>query len=548
MRAVDATVAAYRRAVELRPDDAEAWLACGRCLADADRLADAAAVLGRAVAVGPDWADAHALLADALLGTGRPDAAAAAARRAIAVRPDLAAAHTTLGNVLKDQGQPAAAVAAFARAVELRPDYWQADSNRVYAMAFVPGVTDAQLDVEARRWGQRHADPLSAPVIAHANDRDLDRRLRVGYVSPDFADHVVGRNVLPLLQRHDRAAVEVTCYASVARPDTTTDRFRATADRWRDVAKISDEDLAEQVRRDGIDVLVDLTLHMAGHRLLALARRPAPVQVTFAGFPGGTGVAAIGYRLSDPHLDPPGMSATSVERVLHLRHSFWCYDPLDDRDVPVSPLPAGDGGGVTFGCLNNFCKVNDAVIDLWSRVLAAVPGSRLLLVAAEGSHRSRTADRFAAAGVAGGRVRFVDRQPRRAYLQLYHGIDIGLDTVPYNGHTTSLDSLWMGVPVVTLVGNTIVGRAGVSQLTNLGRPEWIADDADAFVSIAIGLATDRRRLAEERRTLRPRMAASSLMDADAFARGVEAAYRQAWRAWATAGSGPAGRYDPGRDA
>jgi protein O-GlcNAc transferase len=276
---------------------------------------------------------------------------------------------------------------------------------------------------------------------------------------------------------------------------------------------------------------VDLSQHMAGNRLLVFARKPAPVQVSFHGYPGTSGLSAIDYRLSDPYLDPSGRHDDRyAERSYQLPHSFWCFDPHGEDPV-VEALPALSHGFITFGCLNNLCKLNDGILAIWSKVLAAVPNSRLMLLANDGSHRRRILDALAGHGVPAQRVDFVPFQPRPAYLALYNRIDIGLDTLPYNGHTTSLDSFWMGVPVVTLVGQTVVGRAGLSQLTNLGLPELAATSADEFVRSATNLANDVSKLQVLRAGLRERMKRSPLMDAVGFARGIEAAYRDMWRNW-----------------
>jgi predicted O-linked N-acetylglucosamine transferase (SPINDLY family) len=295
---------------------------------------------------------------------------------------------------------------------------------------------------------------------------------------------------------------------------------------------LSDGRAADLIRQDRIDILVDLALHTANSRLLVFARKPAPVQVTFAGYPGSTGLTTIDYRLSDPYLDPPGMEESVYsEETIRLPDSFWCYDPLDGREVPVSALPAVSNGFVTFGCLNNFCKINDGVLRLWGKVLQAVPSSRLLLLAPEGSHQQHALEVLGQQGIAPQRIEFVRPQPRRQYLELYQHIDVGLDSFPYNGHTTSLDSFWMGVPVVTLVGRTVVGRAGLCQLMNLKLPELIGHTPEQYVGIASDLANDLPRLGQLRATLRGRMEESALMDAPRFARNVEAAYRAMWRRW-----------------
>ena len=270
---------------------------------------------------------------------------------------------------------------------------------------------------------------------------------------------------------------------------------------------------------------------MANNRLAVFARQPAPVQTTFAGYPGSTGLDTIAYRLTDPYLDPPGLNDSFYsETSIRLPDTFWCYDPLV-TELAVNALPAESQGHITFGCLNNFCKVNEQVLRLWARILKTVDRSRLMVLCPEGSHRQSLLDLLQREEINSDRIELMAHRPRRQYLELYHRIDVGLDTFPYNGHTTSLDSFWMGVPVITLVGQTVVGRAGLSQLTNLGLKELVAQTPEQYIQIATDLAGDLPRLAELRRTLRPRMQASPLMDAPRFARNIEAAYRQMWRNW-----------------
>ena len=321
-------------------------------------------------------------------------------------------------------------------------------------------------------------------IQPHGNDRSTGRRLKVGYVSPDFRSHSEAFFTVPLFSAHDHEGFEIVCYSDVVRPDIITQRLRTQVDAWRSITGLDHEKVAELICRDRIDILVDLTMHMARNRLLVFARKPAPVQACWLAYPGGTGLSTIDYRITDPYLDPPGLyDGSYAEESNRLPDTFWCYDPLDDEPA-VNALPAEENGYLSFGCLNNFCKVNPVVLKLWARVLKAVDRSRLTILAGEGSHRRHALDLLAEEGVARDRVIFVAHQPRQQYLQYYHGIDVGLDTVPYNGHTTSLDSFWMGVPVVTLVGQTVVGRAGLCQLTNLGLPELIASSPERYVQIA----------------------------------------------------------------
>jgi predicted O-linked N-acetylglucosamine transferase (SPINDLY family) len=551
---LDDSLAACRQAILLRPGFPEAHNNLGNALKDTGMLDEAVAAYRQAISLRPGFTEAHSNLGVILRDKGQLDDAIAACRQAIGLQPGYAEGHSNLGNLLKDAGQLDEAVAAYRQALVIDPANASLDSSLVYALYFHPAYDANAIAGEHRRWNRRHAEHLrpSTPSTGsgqgHANDRSPDRRLRIGYVSPDFREHVVGRNLLPLIGKHDRRQFEITCYAQVAPPDAVTREFQQHADQWRNIVGLSDEQVASLIRDDRIDILVDLTLHMADNRLLVFARKPAPVQVTFAGYPGSTGLNAIDYRLSDPYLDPPGMDESICsEHTIRLPDSFWCYDPMEQRDLPVNPLPAlpalsavegsasngpaSERGIITFGCLNNFCKINDGVLALWAQVLRKVERSRLLLLSAEGSHRQRTLERLSRDGIGPGRIEFASHQPRRQYLQLYHRIDVGLDSFPYNGHTTSLDSFWMGVPVITLVGQTAVARAGWSQLSNLGLTELAANTPEQFVRIAVELAGDLPRLKELRATLRERMERSPLMDAPKFARSIEAAYRQMWRTW-----------------
>jgi predicted O-linked N-acetylglucosamine transferase (SPINDLY family) len=290
---------------------------------------------------------------------------------------------------------------------------------------------------------------------------------------------------------------------------------------------MSDDELAAQIRADRIDILVDLSLHMAGNRLLVFARRPAPVQATYLGYCGTTGLDAIDFRLTDPHLDPPQDDAHYAEKSIHLPSTYWCYEPAID-DLQLGPSPVEAAGHATFGCLNNFTKVSDGALAAWAQVLRAVPQSRLLLHAHEGSHRHRVREAMTQRNVDPQRVEFTAFVPLNQFYALHERIDVALDPFPYAGGTTTCDALWMGAPVVTLHGHTAVGRGGVSILSNVGLPELIAATTDDYVRIAADLAADRSRLGELRAAIRPMMRRSPLMDAPAFARDVEDAYRQMW--------------------
>ncbi|HWE04748.1 MAG TPA: tetratricopeptide repeat protein [Tepidisphaeraceae bacterium] len=543
---IDESIAAFRRVINLRPNQAEGYANLGAALKQRGEVDEAIAANRHAIALYPGSPEILSNLATALKDKGELDEAIKVLEQAIFLRPNWPQALNNLGTILKDKGEIEKAIDAFRRAVGLRRDYVRAHSNLIYAMHFDPLDDAHAIAQEQRRWNHEHAERLrkwnqnrsSEVAPKRSDDAVPQRRLRIGYVSPDFRNHVVGRNILPLFRRHDRRRFEIFCYANSTARDAIAGEFQALADGFRNIVGLSDDQVAEQIRQDGIDILVDLALHMTGNRLLVFARKPAPLQVTFGGYPASTGLGAIDYRLSDRFLDPPGMDESIYsERTIRLPDSFWCYDPLDNRDIPVSSLPALEAGFITFGCLNNFSKVNNRTLDLWARALGQVAGSRLLLLANQGSHRQRTIERLSQGGIDPSRIEFVPQLPRREYLRLYHRIDVGLDSFPYNGHTTSLDSLWMGVPVVTLAGRTAVSRAGLCQLSNLDLAEVTASSDEQFVAIAVRLAADLPRLKALRSTLRARMERSPLMDAPKFARGIEAAYMQMWRTLRETGGG-----------
>jgi len=404
-------------------------------------------------------------------------------------------------------------------------------SNLVYLLSFHPGYDAVEISRQQRRWNEMHAAPLKSAIRPHDNERSPDRRLKIGYVSPDLCQHVVGQNLFPLLSEHDHKQFEIYCFSSVSRPDAFSELLRGHADVWRDVAENDDEELAEIIRGDGIDVLVDLSLHMAHNRLLVFARKPAPVQVTYLGYCASTGLETIDDRLSDPFLDPPETDLSVYsEQTMRLLETWWCYGPAGP--TPEAPAaPSEKAGYVTFGCLNNFAKVSPGALDLWAEILSALPGSRMIIHSYPGSHLDGVRARFAASGVSGDRLEFVAKQPWTDYLQTYGRIDVALDPFPYGGGITTCDALWMGVPVVSLAGQTAVGRGGKSILSNLGLSELVARRPRQYVQTAVTLAQSPARLIELRRTLRHRMLTSPLMNARRFARNVENAYRQMWKQW-----------------
>jgi protein O-GlcNAc transferase len=537
---IDEAVAAYRAALQIKPSLAQVHNNLGFMLYAQGEFAQARAAYQEALRINPDRAEVHNNLGVLLHSQRHFDQAAAAFESAIGLKPDDADYHNNLGLTLMALGRIDQAVASCRAALAINPDSAAIHSTLLCALNYHWGFDPKAIHEELRQWNRRHAEELKKFIQPHTHsdsDRDdPERRLKIGYVSADFHEHASAFFLDPLLRSHDHQHFEIFCYAQAARPDHLTRKFQSYADQWRNIAGISDQELADQIRRDGIDILVDLKLHTLNHRLKVFARKPAPVQVTWLGYPGSTGLDTIDYRLTDHYLDPPGLDdAWYSEESIRLPDTFWCYDPLiEESGAPAPEInepPAINNGYVTFGCLNNFCKINEKVLQIWAGVLGARPNSRLLLLAPQGQAREQVLAVLNHEGVAPDRIEFAAHQERFEYLKLYNRIDCGLDTFPCNGHTTSLDALWMGVPVVSLSGKTAVGRAGRSILTNIGLPELIAETPEQYVQMAVKLAGELPRLAELRSTLRQRMRASPLMDAGRFARNVEAAYRNMWRKW-----------------
>ncbi len=487
-----------RRAVALAPQYGKAWQDLASLLYQIEQLSEAVDCRRKAAALDPTSAPQLVRLAVALINARQVSEGLSLCREALARDPLSFAAHSTL---------------AFSS------HYLPGDKAALFAVHQAAGAA----------FGARL--PAAAP---HGNVRDPERRLRIGYVSADFHQHSVAFFLAPSLAAHDAAKVELFAYSDVAKPDAMTAKLRASVPNWRDVRDMNDAALAELIRQDAIDILVDLAGHTAGNRLGAFARKPAPVQINWLGYPDTTGLGAMDSRLTDTIADPPGADAFAVENLVRLPQGFLCYGAGDDVP-PVSPSPAGAAGSVTFGSFNNLPKLNDETLDLWAQVLLAVPGSRLLLKARglnDPAIVQGVVARFALAGVATERLRFAGRVRGYAgHMALYHEMDIALDSLPYNGTTTTCEALWMGVPTVTLAGDRHCARVGASLMTRVGLADLVAETPEDYVAIAAKLAADRARLAELRAGMRARVEASPLMDAAGFTRSLEDAYRALWRDW-----------------
>lgn len=512
--------ARFETAISRGPGYADALVNLANVLADAGEPEAAEARYREALAIAPGSVEARNNLGRLLLSRKRLGEAVACFEEALRSRPGHASAMNNLGNALREQGRLEEACHRYREAARLRPDDPEPASNLLVAMTTDPALSPDDVFAAHREFAARFE--AGAPAVAFPPR--AAGRLRVGYVSADLRAHAVSAFAIALLEHHDRTRFEVTVYHNAAVEDDFTQRARASVDRFVVVAGLSDDELARRVRTDAIDVLVDLAGHTAGNRLRAFARRAAPVQATWLGYLGSTGLAAMDFRITDARMDPPGRTERwHSETLVRLPVSPWCYRPWPGSPE-VSRLPALERGHVTFASSSNPAKLNGAVFAAWSRLLARVPGSRLLVHAPDDDgFRQRVAAGLGDALSFPGRLEFFPRLPVEEYLRRLAGIDILLDSFPCAGATTTLDALWMGVPVVTLAGEAPWGRPGASLLGTLDLAQCVAGAPDEYVERAAALAVDLPALASLRQSLRSRLRASPLMDEAGFARAMEEA-------------------------
>jgi predicted O-linked N-acetylglucosamine transferase (SPINDLY family) len=535
MEAPADAAARLEQAVAADPGNTLYWttLALARARAGAAAAALAAARTAREKA-GDDAARLREL-AQIFRDLGADDEAETGLVRALELQPDVPGTLSDLALVYKTQGRQDEALALLQRAVALEPASPEIGSNLLLTLNCVDTLTPEAVFQAHAEWGGRIGAPLASGAAPHANGRDPERLLLVGFLSPDFRQHSVAYFAEPLIAHLDRSRYRVACYYTGAQRDATTARFAQSAELWRDLPGTEAAAIARAVRADGVDVLVDLAGHTSARQMQVMAQRPAPVQVTWLGYPNTTGLRTIDIRITDAIADPPGTTESLyTERLARLPEGFLCYQPPDAAPAPTRDA-ATDGAGPVFGCFNNLAKITPELVRRWGQILLAVPASRLVVKAAglqgEGAVRTLRA-RFADAGVDPARVALSPWQPTLAgHLETYRRIDVALDTYPYHGTTTTFEALWMGVPVVTLAGRTHASRVGASILFRLGLPELVTSSAEAYVARAVALARDTAMLAGLRATLRDRLRASALTDGARFARAFETALREAWADW-----------------
>ena len=530
---LDTAVESYHKALSIKPDFAEAHYNLGIALQQQGKLDAAIESYHKAVSIKPDFAEAYSNLGLALKDQGKLDAAVESYHKALAIKPDFAEAHSDLGIALQEQGKLDAAVESYHKALSIKPDYAEAHSNYLMTTQYGPGHSPVELLAYHLDFAERFEAPLRASWPSHDNYRDLQRRLRVGFVSGDLCTHPVGFFMESVLAHLDQHALDIFLYPTHSQVDALTKRLQGMGFAWESLVGLSDDRAADRVREDAIDILVDLSGHTGHNRLRLFARKPAPVQVTWLGYFATTGLRAMDYILCDRYVAPANESDHFVEKPWYLPNTRLCFTPPQD-EIAVGALPALINGRVTFGCFNNLTKMNDAVVALWARVLHAVPGSRLFLKTNQlndPSMQRATLSRFADRGIAAERLALEGASSRADYLTTYNRVDIAFDPFPFTGGTTSVEGLWMGVPVITKRGDRFIARQGESILHNAGLPDWIAADNEAYVAIAVARATDLSGLATLRAKLRSQLLASPLCDASLFARNLEAAFRGMWQAY-----------------
>ena len=522
--------ASYNKALSIKPDYPKPHFNQGNALAELGKLEEAAANYRRALVLNPDYAEAHNNLGNILQELGRPREAMSYYRKALAINPDFAEAHNNLGNAFKEDGKLVDAVNTYRRALDLRPDLDVAHSNIIFCMSYLPNTSNLALFEEAQRWNANHG--YSGPLLKHINTPDPDRRLRVGLVSGDLHHHSVSYFLETILLEIDKERIEIYAYATSNREDDLTNQLKRVIPKWRTVAGISDKRLAENIIADNIDILVDLSGHTNNNRLKMFSRKPAPVQVTWLGYPGTTGVKEMDYIFCDRWVLPPNDEPYFVEKPWRLPDSWLCFTPPGKQD-DVGTLPALNNGHITFGSFNNLTKLSEETVQCWAKIIESVPNSRLLLKALQLEDtlaQEAIRARFATYGVSYNQLVLKGfSRNREEHLRALNEVDIALDPFPYPGGRTTVESFWMGAPVVTLKGDRFVSRIGESLLQNMDLEAWIADTPEDYVKKTRRFATDAEALSLLRRSLRDRLLQSTICDAKRFTRNLETSFQEMWR-------------------
>lgn len=530
---LDKAVDCFHNAIDLNPDIVEVHNNLGNALKGLWRLDEAVSSYHKALAINPDYPEAYNNLALALKELGKLDQAVKNYHKALTIDPDYAEAHCNLGNALKGQGKLTEAMTSFLKALEIEPGFAGAERNILYTILSIPDLSVEELFAHHLRFGESQTQHI-VPWPEKFNNAPIpERRLRIGYMSSDFRDHPVGRVMLQALESHDPENVEVFCYAHVQHQDEMTEKFRSNTDHWRSIEGIPDSEVARMVRADGIDVLICLAARFDSNRPLVCAYQAAPIQISM--HDGATsGLKQIDYWMSDNYLHPADTKELFTEQLYRLPALIvW---PAIESAPPIEPLPVDRSGVFTFGSFNNPARIYQDVIEIWAAVLKAVPGSRLLFkyknLFGQPSLTTRMRESFSACGVEPERLIFKGTlDTHKEHLALYNQVDIALDSFPMSGNTTTFQALWMGVPVVSLVGETFISRTSGSLLRHVGLTDLAVESPVAYVACVEKLTRDLPQLRDLRKNLQQTVATSLMCDGAAYARSLEDAYREMWRHW-----------------
>lgn len=527
----------YRQILQADPNQPIALHLLGVIAYQTENHKNAVELITKALIIKPDYADAHSNLGNALQELGKLDEAIDSFHKAIAIRPNYVEAHFNLGNAFRDLGKLDEAVASYFKALTINPDYAVAYGNLALAEQYRASVTLNSLKTAHALWERKFGAPLQKKWETHSNRPDPEKRLRIGFISSNLGRHPVGYFVVKFLDHRPTEDLEIICYSN-SEPDDLTERIKASSDEWTDARGVSDEDLYRRIRSDRIDILIDLSGYTAENRLLVVARKPAPIQVKWVGYAGSTGLSAISYLIADDLHIPEDTEHKYDEKVIRLPDGYISYEP-PYYAPKVGPLPFERNDYITFASINNPAKINDDVLTAWAKILKAIPNSRLVLkyknMEATGN-RKRILDRFGDYEIEETRLTLEGRSPHVELLARYNDVDIALDTFPYTGGLTTCEAVWMGVPVITIPGETFASRHSLSHLTNVGVPELVANDEQDYVTKAVDLANDIPRLSSLRSGLREQMAKSPLCDGKKFATNFTFAMRSIWREWCSSQS------------
>jgi protein O-GlcNAc transferase len=530
----DPAIQYFKKALQFNPKSADAYFNLGNALKEDGNLNEAITYYQKALNLNPNLVGAYNNLGILYQNKQKFNEAISCYQKALQLNSNFVDAYYNLGNAFREKMQLDEAITYYQKALDVNPNFVGAYTNLLCAMLYSSRYDPHAIFLKHVQLAKKYTEHLSPTIPPHRNERTLHRKLKIGYLSPDFTKHAVSYFIEPVLIAHNREHFEVFCYSNVLIQDEVTKRIQEHADHWRDIVRESDEKVAELIRKDEIDILVDLAGYTVSHRLLVFALKPAPLQVTWIGYPFTTGLSTIDYKIVDNYSDPPGTTDQFyTEKLLRLPESFLCY--LPHKDSPqIKSLPAITAGHITFGSFNNFLKVTPEVFTLWSRVLNAIPDSRLIMKGTSFADKMTcqyVIEMFTQKGIDAERIIFQSYEPSPAHLESYNLVDIGLDTFPWNGITTTCEAMWMGVPVITLSGTAYASRGGVSLLSNVGLPDLVATTFDEYVSIAINLARDLKRLESLREDLRNMMTCSPLCDSKRFTINLEMSLRKIWEKW-----------------